>query len=157
MDADTEVRTKGEQVMGELLHKNIVLIPFTINPLDQLGPLVKQFLHGDWPQIALSFPPSHPNAAAMHNQACTSSRPIGIIPHACAMCNVEPLTTAAILWTLLHSPNAMAAQDPGNGTRNHQSLRTPPTSSLLPYEYQATTYAPAEQNNLRNYAPPVAS
>ena len=69
-DEQTKLTTRGERVMEELVTKNVVLIPFAIDPLGRLGPLARQFLYGDRPNSPLTFPNTHTHTL----RQCTQER-----------------------------------------------------------------------------------
>jgi hypothetical protein len=65
-DPSTSIITYGDTLIGELLHRNMLLIPFAIDPLGRIGPLLQNFLFGHHPAPQLRFPPSRPNATQMY-------------------------------------------------------------------------------------------
>ena len=81
-DPDSGARIDGDNIIGDLLGKNMTLIPFAIDPFGRLGPLARTFLFGTTPARKLSFPASRPHASEMHRRVTSFPSPIGILPHA---------------------------------------------------------------------------
>jgi hypothetical protein len=52
----------GDEVIGNLIHNSMTLIPFAIDPFGHLGSLLCTFLFGTTPTSPLTFPLSRPNA-----------------------------------------------------------------------------------------------
>jgi len=48
-DPSTSTMTHGDTVIGNLLNRNMLLIPFAIDPLGRFGPLLQNFLFGQQP------------------------------------------------------------------------------------------------------------
>ena len=67
-NTSTSIITRGDALIGNLLHRNMLLIPFTIAPLGRFGPLLQHFLFGHHPALLLRFPPSRPNATQMNKK-----------------------------------------------------------------------------------------
>ena len=65
-EPSTSIITHGDTLIGDLLHRNMLLIPFAIDPLGRFGPLLQNFLFGHHPAPQLRFPPSRPNATQMY-------------------------------------------------------------------------------------------
>jgi hypothetical protein len=49
----TSIITQGNTLIGDLLHQNMLLIPFVIDPLGRFGPLLQHFLFGSHPASLL--------------------------------------------------------------------------------------------------------
>ena len=81
-DPDTGARIDGDAIIGDLLGRNMTLIPFAIDPFGRIGPLARTFLFGTTPAHKLSFPASRPHAAEMHRRITSFPSPVGILPHA---------------------------------------------------------------------------
>ncbi len=81
-DPATGTQIKGDAIIGDLLQRNMTLLPFAINPFGRLGPLAHGFLFGTSPTQALTFPPSRSHASEMHRRITSFPSPIGIFPHA---------------------------------------------------------------------------
>ena len=81
-DPATGTQIKGDAIIGDLLQRNMTLLPFAIDPFGRLGPLARGFLFGTSPAKALTFPPSRPHASEMHRRITSFPSPIGIFPHA---------------------------------------------------------------------------
>ena len=67
-DASTSIITCGDTLIGDLLHRNMLLIPFVIDPLGRFSPLLQNFLFGQHSAPQLRFPPSRPNATQMYSK-----------------------------------------------------------------------------------------
>ncbi len=67
-DTSTSIITRGGTLIGDLLHRNMLLIPFAIDPLGRFGPLLQHFLFGHHSALLLWFPPSRPNATQMYTK-----------------------------------------------------------------------------------------
>ena len=81
-DPDTGARIDGDAIIGDLLGRNMTLIPFAIDPFGRIGPLARTFLFGTTPAHKLSFPASRPHAEEMHRRVTSFPSPVGILPHA---------------------------------------------------------------------------
>ena len=81
-DPDTGAKIDGDGVIGDLLRRNMTLLPFAIDPFGRIGPLARTFLFGTTPANKLSFPQSRPNASEMHRRITSFPSPTGILPHA---------------------------------------------------------------------------
>jgi hypothetical protein len=64
----TSIITRGDTLIGDLLHRNMLLILFAMDPLGRFGPLLHNFLFGHHPAPQLWFPPSRPNATQMYTK-----------------------------------------------------------------------------------------
>jgi hypothetical protein len=89
----------GDKVIGELYQKNMVLIPFTIDPYGRYGPMLQVFLttthharQKPWRTNHTNQKYHRPNANLMYKRASQPPCPLGI------------LTSADILWTQSTSP-----------------------------------------------------
>jgi len=71
--------TRGDTLIGDLLHRNMLLIAFAIDPLGRFGPLLQNFLFGQHSAPQLWFPPSRPNATQMYNKFLQYPSPKGIL------------------------------------------------------------------------------
>ena len=69
----------GNAIIGNILHYNMTLIPFAIDPFGHLSPILRHFLFGTRPTVPLSFPPSHPHATEMYKRITTFPSPTGIL------------------------------------------------------------------------------
>jgi hypothetical protein len=81
-DPDTGARINGDDVIGDLLEKQMTLIPFAIDPFGCIGPLARTFLFGMKPAQQLFFPASRPQASEMHRWITSFTSPVGFLPHA---------------------------------------------------------------------------
>jgi hypothetical protein len=64
-DPTTGTTIPGDSIIGDILHNNMTLIPFAIDPFGRLGPILRHFLFDTRPTVPLSFPPSQPHATEM--------------------------------------------------------------------------------------------
>ena len=78
-DPSTSTITHSDTVIGDLLNRNMLLIPFAIDPLGRFGPLLQNFLFGQHAAPQLQFPPSRPNATQMYTKLLQYSSPKGIL------------------------------------------------------------------------------
>jgi hypothetical protein len=78
-NTSTSVTIKGDSLIGNLLHRNMLLIPFAIDPLGRFGPLLQNFLFGHHPAPLLRFPPLKPNATQMYTKLLQYPSPKGIL------------------------------------------------------------------------------
>ncbi len=78
-NTSTLVTTKGDSLIGDLLHRNMLLIPFAIDPLGRFGPLLQNLLFGHHPAPLLQYPPSKPNATQMYTKLLQYPSPKGIL------------------------------------------------------------------------------
>ena len=65
-DTGTGELIPGQQVMGDLVRSNFILIPIAIDPHGNWRPLTQNLLFHHTPQKELNFPSSHPHAAAIY-------------------------------------------------------------------------------------------
>ncbi len=78
-DPTTGTTIPGDVIIGDILHNNMTLIPFAIDPFSRLGPILRHFLFGTRPTVPLSFPPSRPHATEMYKCITTFPSPTGIL------------------------------------------------------------------------------
>ena len=95
-DPSTSIITHGDTLIGELLNRNMLLIPFVIDPLGRFGPLLQNFLFDHHPAPQLQFPPSRPNATQMYTKLLQYPSPKSLSESQL----VFPSYTT-FLWTLL--------------------------------------------------------
>jgi hypothetical protein len=89
----------GDEVIGELYRKNMVLIPFTIDSWARFGPMLQSFLttthhphQKPWHTSHINNKNHQPNANLMYERTSQPPCPLGI------------LTSADIRWTQSTSP-----------------------------------------------------
>ncbi len=70
---------RGENIIRELLDKNMILLPFAIDPFGRWGPITRTFLTGNGTNTTYTFPVNRPNAATMFKRATTTPCPTGIL------------------------------------------------------------------------------
>ena len=99
----------GRCFLQELLHKNMVLLPFSIHLFGRWGPITQTFLTENGTNSTHIFPTYQPNAASMFHRATTTPCPIGIL----------------FLWTLLHITNTLNLHHPTTRIGNHKSILAP--------------------------------
>ena len=71
----------GDDVIGNLLHNQMILTPVAIDARGRIGPMARQNLYGTPPPAIpppKQFKPNRPNAKAMYDRATTLLAPIGI-------------------------------------------------------------------------------
>jgi len=71
----------GDEVIGNLLHNQMILTPVAIDAHGRIGPMIRQNLYGTPPPDIpprKQFKPNRPNAKAMYDRATTLPAPIGI-------------------------------------------------------------------------------
>ena len=83
-DPFTHSKIPGDQLIGEILDANTILIPWAFDPHGNMGPMLQGFLFGRQAHTAISFPDSRPNATRMYNRATNFPCPLGIVPMAAA-------------------------------------------------------------------------
>ena len=84
-DPFTHSKIPGDQLIGEILQANTILIPWAFDPHGNMGPMLQTFLFGHQARSKISFPDSRPNAALMYERATNFPCPLGIVPTAAAM------------------------------------------------------------------------
>jgi hypothetical protein len=77
--ASTSIITWGNTLIGNLLHQNMLLIPFAIDPLGRFGLLLQHFLFGHHPAPIFRFPLSRPNATQTYTKLLQYPSPKGIL------------------------------------------------------------------------------
>lgn len=81
----------GEEVIGDLLQANAILIPIAIDPHGYIGPTAQSFLSTPKTTIPpLAFRSTNPNARTMHYRATTHPSPTGILQAADAHWKLHP-------------------------------------------------------------------
>ena len=79
----------GDEIIGDLIKTDKVLIPFAISPYGRMGPMAMRFLFGDDPPVKYKFPATRPNAERMCNRLMNSPCPVGLVPMATALWKKE--------------------------------------------------------------------
>jgi hypothetical protein len=104
-DPDTGARIDSDSIIGDLLRRNITLLPFAIDTFGRIGPLARTFLFGATPADRLSFPQSRPNtfrnAPPHHIISQPDGNPAARRPH------VVHHSPPPLLRPLLHSTHAI--------------------------------------------------
>ena len=75
----TNVVTTGNDLLGDLLTREMLLLPFAIDPFGRFGPLLEHFLFGSHNSPAISFPASKPNATKMYSRLLQYPSPKGVL------------------------------------------------------------------------------
>jgi hypothetical protein len=78
-DKITGTTTTGDTVIGDLLDRNMILIPVAIDPFGQFGPILQTFLYDTQPTNPITFTPTKPNATSMYHQITHFPSPKGIL------------------------------------------------------------------------------
>jgi hypothetical protein len=80
-EPSTSIITHGDTLIGDLLHQNMLLIPFVKVSLGRFSPLLQIFssVTTQHPAPQLRFPPSRPNATQMYTQLLQYPSPKGIL------------------------------------------------------------------------------
>jgi hypothetical protein len=63
--------TTGDTVIGDLLDRNMILIPIAIDPFGRSGPILQTFLYDTQPTNPITFTPTKPNATSMYHKSHT--------------------------------------------------------------------------------------
>ena len=66
----TSIFASGGALIGDLLHRNMLLIPFAIDPLGRFDPLLQNFLFSHHPAPQLWFSLSRPNVTQRTQKYC---------------------------------------------------------------------------------------
>jgi hypothetical protein len=85
----------GDDVIGNLLHNQMILTPVAIDAHSRVGPMTRQNLYGTPPldiPPRKQFKPNRPNAKAMYDHATTLPAPIGIFIEADSRSKMETTT-----------------------------------------------------------------
>ena len=88
-----EVANGGEDIIQELLNKQMILLPMAIDPHGRWGPITNTFLNGNDHRTNYTFQQNRQHAAAMLRRATSSPSPIGILRTANANWNRNKLRT----------------------------------------------------------------
>ena len=76
----------GDELIGELVRANIILIPWAVDPHGRLGPMFWNFLLHCQPRVHPTFKNNRYYASVMYDRAVNAPCPTGI------------LTTASVFW-----------------------------------------------------------
>ncbi|KAL7544667.1 hypothetical protein ACHAWF_008033 [Thalassiosira exigua] len=72
----------GDELIGELVAKRILLTPLVIDPHGKWGPIMDYFLFDIVPDNPIRFGKNRPNAATMYKMATSHQAPRGIVQQA---------------------------------------------------------------------------
>ena len=75
----TSVMSSGDTVISERVARQMILLPFAIDPHGRFGPLLDHFFFGSHRPPPLSFPTSKPNASLMYSKLLHYPSPKGIL------------------------------------------------------------------------------
>jgi hypothetical protein len=75
----TGTTTTGDTVIGDLLERNMILIPIAIDPFGRFGPILQTFLYDTQPTNPITFTPTKPNATSMYHKITRFPSPKGIL------------------------------------------------------------------------------
>jgi hypothetical protein len=67
-DKITGTTTTGDNVFGDLLDRNMTLIPIAIDPFGRFGPILQTFLYDTQPTNPITFTSTKPNATTMYHK-----------------------------------------------------------------------------------------
>jgi hypothetical protein len=81
-DQDTMMSLSGDEIIGDIIHNNMALIPIPVTPHGSLGALFNRFLSNTTVGQPPSFPTSRPNATAAYDIARSRLVPKGLFQHA---------------------------------------------------------------------------
>jgi hypothetical protein len=76
---DNNTTISGDQVIGDLLHQNMILLPFAIDPFGRWGPILQNFLLRSETNLEYKFHATRPNAKIMFHKATSDPCPLGIL------------------------------------------------------------------------------
>ena len=90
-DSDAANSTSGEEIIGELIQKGIILMPWAIDPHGKWGPVLENFLFNCEPRQHPLFEPTQssplrrntPNAKLMYQLSMNPPSPVGVVTTAC--------------------------------------------------------------------------
>ena len=66
-------------IIGDLLDRNMVLIPLAIDPFGHFGPILQTFLFDTQPTTPITFTPTKPIATLMYSKITHFPSPKGIL------------------------------------------------------------------------------
>jgi hypothetical protein len=78
-DKITGTTTTGDTVIGDLLDRNMILIPIAIDPFGRFGPILQTFLYDTQPTNPITFTFTKPNAITMYHKITHFPSPKGIL------------------------------------------------------------------------------
>ena len=81
-DQDTMMSLSGDEIIGDIIHNNMALIPIPVTPHGSLGALFNRFLSNTTVGQPPSFSTSRPNATAAYDIARSRLVPKGLFQHA---------------------------------------------------------------------------
>ena len=81
-DQDTMMSLSGDEIIGDIIHNNMALIPIPVTPHGSLGALFNRFLTNTKVGQPPSFSASRPNAIAAYDIARSRLVPKGLFQHA---------------------------------------------------------------------------
>jgi hypothetical protein len=78
-DKITGTITTGDTIIGDLLDRNMILIPIAIDPFGRFGPILQAFLYNTQPTTPITFTPTKPNATTMYHKITHFPSPKGTL------------------------------------------------------------------------------
>ncbi len=75
----TGISTIGDKVIGNILAKNMILIPLAIDPFGRFGPLLQHFLFNTLPTTPITFTNAKPKATLMYSKIMRFPSPKGVL------------------------------------------------------------------------------
>ena len=78
-DKITGTITTGDTIIGDLLDRNMILIPIAIDPFGRFGPILQAFLYNTQPTTPITFTPTKPNATTMYHKVTHFPSPKGTL------------------------------------------------------------------------------
>ncbi len=75
----TGISIIGDKVIGNILAKNMILIPLAIDPFGRFGPLFQHFLFNTPPTTPITFTNAKPNTTLMYSKIMQFPSPKGVL------------------------------------------------------------------------------
>jgi hypothetical protein len=117
---DNNTTISGDQVIGDLLHQNLILLPFAIDPFGRWGPILQNFLLRSETTLEYKFHATRPNAKIMVHKATSDPCPLGILRTADHVW--KHTKQRNFCWLFIHSTNTFNFHHSTTWTRNNQSV-----------------------------------
>ena len=74
----THTLTRGDDLIHDLLQRNMILLPFAIDPLGRFGPILQNFLLDTPPRTPIQLPPSKRHGTIMYSKLLSFPSPKGL-------------------------------------------------------------------------------
>jgi hypothetical protein len=75
----TGTSTIDDRVIGDILAKNMILIPLVIDPFGRFGPILQHFLFNTPPTNPITFTNTKPKATLMYSKIMQFPSPKGVL------------------------------------------------------------------------------